>query len=189
MKFSTTTLIFASLAASSCTSDVALAWPYTPGSETEELETTGQCNAQALMDETQDCVEETLRAKQVKVKKRQTRTVDLECESHETCFLFVDNSLLCMDATNGDYHDDVGGSGNAISGVYTASNGDVQTVTGVTAEPTTTATTSSPATTTAEDKGQSDTGAAQEIGNVAPVLRLGPAIAAMAAVPVVALML
>jgi hypothetical protein len=38
----------------------------------------------------------------------------------------------------GVYHDDVGGSGNAITGVYTAPDGTVQTVTGVTAEPTTT---------------------------------------------------
>jgi hypothetical protein len=38
----------------------------------------------------------------------------------------------------GEYHDDVGGSGNAITSVYTAPDGTVQTVTGVTAELTTT---------------------------------------------------
>jgi hypothetical protein len=43
-----------------------------------------------------------------------------------------------LTSASGEYHDDVGGSGNAITGVYTAPDGTVQTVTGVTAEPTTT---------------------------------------------------
>jgi hypothetical protein len=43
-----------------------------------------------------------------------------------------------LTSSPGEYHDDVGGSGNAITGVYTAPDGTVQTVTGVTAEPTTT---------------------------------------------------
>ncbi|GAB7332648.1 hypothetical protein MBLNU13_g04408t2 [Cladosporium sp. NU13] len=132
-------------AATSCTSSNALPWPYTPDGDDgstcngnigcEAIVAEGQCNALSLIDDT-----DTTCVQKLKMLKR---AVNLDCTSSEGCFTFLDNSLLCLNQATGDYHDDVGGSGNAITGVYTGPDGKVQTVTGVTAEPTTTATTGS----------------------------------------------
>ncbi|KAI0200827.1 hypothetical protein F4808DRAFT_426777 [Astrocystis sublimbata] len=51
----------------------------------------------------------------------------LDCASDEVCFRYTDNSLLCLNGDTGEYVDDVGGHGNANSGVYTAPNGAVTT--------------------------------------------------------------
>lgn len=154
------------VAAASCTSDVALPWSAVTGGGSDDtcngdavcegLVAEGQCNSLSLIDD-----EDTTCVQKLKMLKR---TVDLSCTSSEKCVAFLDDSLLCLDETtgmsghallssrdtaiklctnhiqSGDYHDDVGGNGNAISGVYTAPDGKVQTVTGVSAEPTTTTT-------------------------------------------------
>jgi hypothetical protein len=90
------------VAATSCTSDNALPWPYaSDGSGTscngdatcEALAAEGQCNSLSLIDDTDTtCVE--------KLKKLK-RAVDLDCESNESCLFFVDNSLLCLDQATG----------------------------------------------------------------------------------------
>jgi hypothetical protein len=107
MKLSLTYIVIAStatvvVAASSCTSDNALPWPYTPdGSSTscngdatcEALAAEGQCNSLSLIDDSDTtCVE--------KLKKLK-RAVDLDCLSNESCLFFVDNSLLCLDQATG----------------------------------------------------------------------------------------
>jgi len=89
-------------AATSCTSDVALAWPYTPDEDTtscdgdetcEALVAEGQCNSLSLIDDSDTtCVEKLKRLK---------RAVDLDCTTNEECFFFLDNSLLCLDQTTG----------------------------------------------------------------------------------------
>lgn len=131
--------------AASCTSDNAAPWPYTPdnggggGGDGDcngdptclALEAEGQCNALSLLDE-----EDTICVKARRLSRKHKRAVDLDCTGNERCLFFTDNSLLCLDASSGEYHDDVGGSGNAISGVYTAPNGEVQTVTGTAADDT-----------------------------------------------------
>ncbi|KAK4986628.1 hypothetical protein LTR50_005155 [Elasticomyces elasticus] len=60
-------------------------------------------------------------------KKQLKQRATLTCSSSETCFQYTDMSLLCLDMTTGNYHDDAGGKGNYNTGVYTASNGVVQT--------------------------------------------------------------
>lgn len=71
----------------------------------------------------------------------------LTCASNESCKRYTDGSLLCLDSSTGmlipftsssnvgtdhtclgDYHDDVGGEGNANTGVYTYSDGTVTTI-------------------------------------------------------------
>lgn len=74
---------------------------------------------------------------------------DLQCSDSEECYKYTDGSLLCLDLTTGmqtpsgspmargrvrtadndpgTYHDDVGGTGDYNTGVYTAPNGVVQT--------------------------------------------------------------
>merc|ERR1711939_1275517 len=47
--------------------------------------------------------------------------------ARESCYLFTDGSLVCMDFVTGDYHDDSGNSGNAISGDYTEVSGSATT--------------------------------------------------------------
>jgi hypothetical protein len=90
------------VAATSCTSDNALPWPYAPdGSSTscngdatcEALAAEGQCNSLSLIDDSDTtCVE--------KLKKLK-RAVNLDCMSNESCLFFVDNSLLCLDQATG----------------------------------------------------------------------------------------
>ena len=90
-------------AAASCTSDNALAWPYTPDGTDgttcdgdigcEAIVAEGQCNALSLIDDTDTtCVE---KLKMLK------RAVDLDCTSSESCFFFLDNSLLCLNQATG----------------------------------------------------------------------------------------
>ncbi|KAI1364854.1 hypothetical protein F5Y08DRAFT_339204 [Xylaria arbuscula] len=50
-----------------------------------------------------------------------------ECASDEACFRYTDGSLLCLNGDTGEYTDDVGGHGNAGTGVYTAPDGSVTT--------------------------------------------------------------
>ncbi|KAI0966808.1 hypothetical protein F4678DRAFT_267204 [Xylaria arbuscula] len=68
------------------------------------------------------------------------------CASDETCFRYTDGSLLCLNTKTNEYTDDVGGHGNAESGVYTSANGLVTTNLGDSAA----TTTAKAATTTAE---------------------------------------
>jgi len=91
-------------AATSCTSDVALAWPYTPDDSTdgttcdgsigcEAIVAEGQCNSLSLIDSTDTTCVEAL--------KKLKRAVDLDCTSSEKCFFFLDNSLLCLNQASG----------------------------------------------------------------------------------------
>ncbi|KAI1311417.1 hypothetical protein F5Y03DRAFT_343062 [Xylaria venustula] len=68
------------------------------------------------------------------------------CATDEACFRYTDGSLLCLNTETGDYTDEVGGHGNAESGVYTSANGSVTTNLGDSAA----TTTAKPATTTTE---------------------------------------
>jgi hypothetical protein len=106
MKLSLAYIVIAStatiVAATSCTSDNALPWPYAPdGSSTscngdatcDALAAEGQCNSLSLIDDSDTtCVE--------KLKKLK-RDVALDCMSNESCLFFVDNSLLCLDQATG----------------------------------------------------------------------------------------
>lgn len=94
--------VAAIVSATSCTSDNALAWPYTPdednttcnGDQTcEALVAEGQCNSLSLIDD-----EDTTCVEKLKMLKR---AVNLDCTSNEKCFFFVDNSLLCLDQATG----------------------------------------------------------------------------------------
>ena len=90
-------------AATSCTSDSSLPWPYTPdggdGSTCngnigcESIVAEGQCNALSLIDDT-----DTTCVQKLKMLKR---AVDLDCTSSEECFTFLDNSLLCLNQATG----------------------------------------------------------------------------------------
>lgn len=91
---STATLVIAT----SCTSDTALPWPYTPDTPgadcngdaiCEGLVAEGQCNSLSLIDD-----EDTTCVQKLKLLKR---AVDLDCTSNEQCFFFLDDSLLCLD--------------------------------------------------------------------------------------------
>jgi len=103
-----------------------------------ELEIMGGCAAIELTGGV--CVEKMKRG--VAGVKRDT----LECTTRESCYLFTDGSLVCMDFVTGsytfssarkntrqtklilgDYHDDSGNSGNAISGDYTEVSGSATT--------------------------------------------------------------
>lgn len=107
MKFSFFSICLAFIAslssASPCNSAVAEDWPYTPDTDCngemtcESIEAEGQCNALGLVDdEDTTCVQKLKRFKQ-------KRAVDLDCTSSETCYFFVDNSLLCLDTTSGQF--------------------------------------------------------------------------------------
>ncbi|KAF2963127.1 hypothetical protein GQX73_g10443 [Xylaria multiplex] len=137
--------------ATACTQSNAIDWPFTSsgsdacadycGNDAACLETCyeiaeeGQCNAVG-------CSEE----------KRATFT----CASDETCFRYTDGSLLCLNAETGEYTDDVGGHGNAGTGVYTSPDGSVTTNLGDSAA----ATTTRAATATSTSQGTRSTSAA-----------------------------
>lgn len=90
------------VAATSCTSDVALPWSAVTGggSDTcngdevcEGLVAEGQCNSLSLIDDS-----DTTCAQKLKMLKR---AINLDCTTSETCVAFLDNSLLCLDQSNG----------------------------------------------------------------------------------------
>ncbi|KAJ2974544.1 hypothetical protein NUW58_g8626 [Xylaria curta] len=138
MFFSRTAVVLALVrltAATECTQSNAIDWPFTSsggssggdacadycGKDAACLEACyavaqeGQCNAAGCSN------------------KRATFT----CESNETCFRYTDGSLLCLNTKTGEYTDDVGGHGNAGTGVYTSPNGSVTTNLGDSAATTT----------------------------------------------------
>ncbi|KAG4442779.1 hypothetical protein IFR05_001725 [Cadophora sp. M221] len=80
----------------------------------------------------------------IKLRKRNTfnKRATLDCSSSETCYQYTDDSLLCVDLTDGSYHDDVGGNGSLKDGTYTSPSGVVQTGTGTPSDVATEATTS-----------------------------------------------
>ncbi|KAI0877983.1 hypothetical protein GGS24DRAFT_444933 [Hypoxylon argillaceum] len=129
--------------ATACTESNAIDWPYISGGDDAcanycgndsaclqacyaEAEQ-GQCNAVGCSD------------------KRST----LDCASDETCFRYTDGALLCLNAATGEYVDDIGGHGNAGTGVYTWPDGSVTTNLGDSA------TTTTARAATATDAGQS----------------------------------
>ncbi|KAI9642717.1 hypothetical protein NHQ30_008448 [Ciborinia camelliae] len=66
--------------------------------------------------------------------KRKLRARDtFTCLSGETCYEYTDGSLFCLNESTGDYVDNVGGSGNVNTGVYTEPDGSKTTVSGATA--------------------------------------------------------
>jgi hypothetical protein len=90
-------------AATSCTSDVALAWPYTSDEDSTDCEgdeatcaaIAGEANCHAINlidDSDSTCIEKL---------KKQKRAVDLDCTASEECYLFTDYSLLCLDEATG----------------------------------------------------------------------------------------
>ncbi|KAF7896540.1 hypothetical protein EAF00_006554 [Botryotinia globosa] len=70
----------------------------------------------------------------------------LSCYNDETCYEYTDGSLFCLNEETGDYADDVGGTGNVYTGVYTAPDGSQTTVEGASATSSNTRTSSSSAT-------------------------------------------
>ncbi|KAI1132550.1 hypothetical protein F5Y10DRAFT_292953 [Nemania abortiva] len=125
MFFSKTTVAALTLAplaiATACTESNAIDWPSIGSGDDacanycgndadclqacyEEAEQ-GQCNAVGCSD------------------KRSTFT----CETDETCFRYTDGTLLCLNAATGEYTDELGGHGNAGTGVYTSADGSVTT--------------------------------------------------------------
>ncbi|KAH7409036.1 hypothetical protein BKA64DRAFT_742202 [Cadophora sp. MPI-SDFR-AT-0126] len=68
----------------------------------------------------------------IKLRKRNTlnKRALLTCSSAETCYQYTDDSLLCVNLSDGSYHDDVGGNGSLKDGTYTSPSGVVQTGTG-----------------------------------------------------------
>ncbi|RDW74952.1 hypothetical protein BP6252_06094 [Coleophoma cylindrospora] len=50
------------------------------------------------------------------------------CSSSQTCYVYTDGSLFCLNESSGDYVDDVGGHGNVDTGVYTGPDGQKTTV-------------------------------------------------------------
>lgn len=85
-------------AATSCTSDVASPWPYSDDDEScataacAEEQAYANCIARSTIGDDVTCVHG---------RKLVKRAVDLVCESSETCTLFTDNSLLCLEQYNG----------------------------------------------------------------------------------------
>jgi hypothetical protein len=83
--------------ATSCTHEVASAWPYT---EEEPCTTVAcaqeqayaNCIAVSAVSPGRTCVRPSSMLK---------RGVDLDCTSSETCTVFTDNSLLCLEQYNG----------------------------------------------------------------------------------------
>ncbi|TGO69806.1 hypothetical protein BELL_0754g00030 [Botrytis elliptica] len=73
---------------------------------------------------------------------RRTRET-LSCYSDETCYEYTDGSLFCLNEETGEYADDVGGSGNVYTGVYTGPDGSQTTVEGASATATTSSNTRS----------------------------------------------
>ncbi|KAH6653389.1 hypothetical protein BKA67DRAFT_319351 [Truncatella angustata] len=66
-------------------------------------------------------------------RKLKTRA-SLSCTSSESCFMYTDGTLLCVDTDTGSFHDETGGSGNIVTGEYTsASEGKTTLATGQTA--------------------------------------------------------
>ncbi|KAG4425986.1 hypothetical protein IFR04_000930 [Cadophora malorum] len=68
----------------------------------------------------------------IKLRKRNTfnKRATLTCSSAETCYQYTDDSLLCVNLSDGSYHDDVGGNGSLKDGTYTSPSRVVQTGTG-----------------------------------------------------------
>ncbi|KAK0109547.1 hypothetical protein ONS95_002233 [Cadophora gregata] len=68
----------------------------------------------------------------IKLRKRNTfnKRATLTCSSAETCYQYTDDSLLCVNLSDGSYHDDLGGNGSLKDGTYTSPSGVVQTGTG-----------------------------------------------------------
>jgi hypothetical protein len=90
-------------AATSCTHQVASAWPYT---KPEPCDTVACAQAQAAEEAYANCVavsqfDSSMTC--VKPPRRLKRDVDLVCISSETCTVFTDNSLLCLEEFNGGY--------------------------------------------------------------------------------------
>ncbi|KAF2419017.1 hypothetical protein EJ08DRAFT_683623 [Tothia fuscella] len=56
------------------------------------------------------------------------RATTFACSSSQTCLLYTDGDLMCLNAATGNYIDDAGGNGNANTGVYTYADGFVTTV-------------------------------------------------------------
>ncbi|TGO63880.1 hypothetical protein BCON_0010g00460 [Botryotinia convoluta] len=104
-----------------------------------EMQSQGECNAvggSACDGDDDDDEEEFI-----------LRTRDtLSCYSDETCYEYTDGSLFCLDEETGDYADDVGGSGNVNTGVYTGPDGSQTTVEGASATSSNTRSSSSSAT-------------------------------------------
>lgn len=124
MKLSISCLAVAStitiVTASSCTSDVALAWPFTPddsdnggsddgpvGTNTNNGGSSGDCNGDINCEAINAGIaaegqcnalglvddSDTTCAEKLKLLKR---TVNLDCTGSEKCYAFLDDSLLCM---------------------------------------------------------------------------------------------
>ncbi|KAF7946149.1 hypothetical protein EAE96_009152 [Botrytis aclada] len=75
------------------------------------------------------------------------RTSDtLSCYSDQTCYEYTDGSLFCLNEETGEYSDDVGGSGNVYTGVYTGPDGSQTTVEGASATSSSTSSSSNSAT-------------------------------------------
>ncbi|KAL2068649.1 hypothetical protein VTL71DRAFT_14986 [Oculimacula yallundae] len=81
----------------------------------------------------------------IKLRKRITnnKRATLTCSTAETCYQYTDKSLLCINMSDGSYHDDVGGNGSLKDGTYTSPSGVVQTGTGTPADVATVASTTS----------------------------------------------
>nr|OQO31638.1 hypothetical protein B0A51_00790 [Rachicladosporium sp. CCFEE 5018] len=128
--FFAVSLTIAGAAASSCTAAVALSWSIITDASTRG---TSGCNGDAgclAIEGDAACNSQVLISGGTCEKLRVRQTGGLECTVSETCFQYTDGSLLCLDTSTGEYHDDVGGTGSTVSGVYTAPNGQVQTGTG-----------------------------------------------------------
>ncbi|THV52712.1 hypothetical protein BGAL_0071g00200 [Botrytis galanthina] len=86
-----------------------------------EMQSQGECNAvggSACGGDDDDGEEELI-----------LRTRDtLSCYDDETCYEYTDGSLFCLNEETGAYADDVGGTGNVYTGVYTAPDGSQTTV-------------------------------------------------------------
>lgn len=127
--FGLTTTLHLLASAASCTRDIAIPWALDSSSGDSdsainaEISAEGEANALGL------------------IGKR--AIADLDCASSETCLVYTDNTLFCLDANSGeqeacapaihtmlirdflgDFHDDSGGIGNVITGDYIASGGE-----------------------------------------------------------------
>ncbi|TGO14440.1 hypothetical protein BTUL_0053g00390 [Botrytis tulipae] len=104
-----------------------------------EMQSQGECNAvggSACGGDDDDGEEELI-----------LRTRDtLSCYNDETCYEYTDGSLFCLNEETGEYADDVEGTGNVYTGVYTAPDGSQTTVEGASATLSNTRTSSSSAT-------------------------------------------
>ncbi|KAI0521862.1 hypothetical protein F5B22DRAFT_643447 [Xylaria bambusicola] len=107
--------------ASECTQSSAIDWPFAPAGSDACANYCG--NDSACL---QACYE-TAQQGQCNAVGCEDKRATFECASDEVCFRYTDGSLLCLNGDTGEYVDDVGGHGNANSGVYTAPNGSVTT--------------------------------------------------------------